>query len=60
MKDGVEAGLERIERHWRWWLLLFWVLVAAYMVYDRQNNIRIFALSHTGAKPGPGANSVPY
>src|ERR1043166_3148086 len=34
-------------RHWRWWLLVFWLAVAAYMLWDRWDAISIFALGDT-------------
>jgi hypothetical protein len=40
-------ALDRLERHWRWWLLLFWLIAAALMVYARWNGIRGFALGDT-------------
>jgi len=36
-----------LDRRWRWWLLAFWVLFAAYMLWDRWGAIRIFALGDT-------------
>ena len=43
-----EMGLaDRLDRHWRWGLLLFWLVLAAYMIWDRQGLIRIFALGDT-------------
>jgi len=44
---SIEQGLDRIERHWRWWLLLFWLVTAAYMIFDRSGQIRAFALGDT-------------
>lgn len=40
-------GLNRLERHWRWWLLLFWLAVAGYLVVSRWASIQGFALSDT-------------
>lgn len=39
--------IERLARHWRLWVLLFWLAVAGYMVFDRWDAIRWFALSDT-------------
>jgi hypothetical protein len=36
-----------IERHWRWWLLLFWIGTALYLVWERWNGIRWFGLGDT-------------
>jgi hypothetical protein len=47
MAGSIEEGLDRIERHWRWWLLLFWLVMAGYMIFDRTGNIRAFALGDT-------------
>ncbi|MGE0180338.1 MAG: AcrB/AcrD/AcrF family protein [Sphingomonas sp.] len=35
------------EKHWRWLVLLFWLLVSAYMLWDRWDAIRLFALGDT-------------
>jgi hypothetical protein len=43
---GMGLG-DRLDRHWRWWLLLFWLVLAAYMIWDRYGLIRIFALGDT-------------
>lgn len=40
-------GLDRIEKHWRWWVLLFWLAVAGYTLFDRWAQIRGFALGDT-------------
>jgi hypothetical protein len=40
-------GLDRLEKHWRWWLLLFWVLTAAILIYSRWGQIRGFGLGDT-------------
>ena len=40
-------GFGFLDRHWRWWLLAFWAVVAAYMLWDRWTAIRIFALGDT-------------
>jgi hypothetical protein len=40
-------ALERLERHWRWWLLLFWLAAAGLMVWTRWGAIQGFALGDT-------------
>src|SRR3954464_9180574 len=40
-------GLDRLERHWRALLLLFWVLTAAILIYTRLGQIRGFGLGDT-------------
>ena len=40
-------ALDRLERHWRWWLLLFWLVVAGLMLYARWGPIQAFALGDT-------------
>ncbi|HEY0412043.1 MAG TPA: AcrB/AcrD/AcrF family protein [Allosphingosinicella sp.] len=39
--------LDRLEKHWRWWLLLFWLLAAAALLYGRWAAIRGFGLGDT-------------
>lgn len=36
-----------LERHWRWWLLLFWLGLAAWLVFQRWGQIQGFGLSDT-------------
>ena len=45
-RESMEA-LDRLEKHWRWWLLLFWLLAAGLMIYTRWAQIRGFGLSDT-------------
>jgi hypothetical protein len=40
-------GLDRLEKHWRSWLLIFWVLTAAILIYTRWAQIRGFGLGDT-------------
>src|SRR5918998_5633310 len=40
-------ALDRLERHWRWWLLLFWLLTAGLLIFQRWNGINAFALGDT-------------
>ena len=40
-------GLDRLDRHWRWWVLLFWLLAAALLLFDRWGAVRGFALGDT-------------
>ncbi len=45
---ALAAGpFEPLDRHWRWWLLLFWLAVAGFMVYARWGAIQGFALGDT-------------
>jgi len=39
--------LDALEKRWRWWLLLFWLLVAAFLIYNRWGGINAFALGDT-------------
>jgi len=39
--------LERLEKHWRWWLLLFWLCACAFLIYGRWGGIRVFDLGDT-------------
>lgn len=36
-----------LERHWRWWLLLFWLGLSAWLVFQRWGQIQGFGLSDT-------------
>lgn len=46
--EGTASGtFDFLDRPWRWWLLAFWLAVAAYMLWDRWDAIRIFALGDT-------------
>jgi hypothetical protein len=40
-------GLDRLEKHWRALLLLFWVLTAALLIYTRWGQIQGFGLGDT-------------
>ncbi|HEX8262642.1 MAG TPA: AcrB/AcrD/AcrF family protein [Allosphingosinicella sp.] len=40
-------GLDRLEKHWRWWLLLFWVAAAAGLIFSKWAAIRQFGLPDT-------------
>lgn len=40
-------GLERLERRWRWWVLLFWLATCAWLLYMRWGAINAFVLSDT-------------
>jgi len=35
------------EKHWRWLVLIFWLIVSAYMLWDRWDAVRLFALGDT-------------
>lgn len=39
--------LDRLERHWRWGVLLFWLAIAGYTLFDRWAQVRGFVLSDT-------------
>jgi hypothetical protein len=45
----VSAGtpFDLLDRHWRWFLLLAWLVIAGFMLWDRWGLIRIFALGDT-------------
>ena len=47
MPDVAGGPFEVLDRHWRRWLLLFWLVVAGYMVYARWGAIEGFGLSDT-------------
>jgi hypothetical protein len=40
-------ALDRLEKHWRWWLLLFWLATAGLLIFARWAQIQGFALSDT-------------
>ncbi|HEX9954635.1 MAG TPA: AcrB/AcrD/AcrF family protein [Allosphingosinicella sp.] len=40
-------ALGRLEKHWRWWLCLVWLLTAALLVYTRWGQIGAFGLGDT-------------
>src|SRR3712207_5648742 len=37
-------ALDRLEKHWRWWLLVFWLVTASLLVFNRWAQIRGFSL----------------
>jgi hypothetical protein len=39
--------MDRLDRHWRWWLLLAWLITAAVLVYTRWAQIQNFGLGDT-------------
>jgi hypothetical protein len=41
------AGLERLERRWRWWVLLFWLATSAVLLWIRWGPINAFWLGDT-------------
>jgi hypothetical protein len=47
MRGVIGEPLDHLAHRWRWYLLLFWAVVAAVMVYDRWGAIRAFALGDT-------------
>lgn len=40
-------ALDQLEKHWRWWLLAFWLIIAGYSIYARWGAIQGFSLSDT-------------
>jgi len=40
-------GLERLDRHWRWWVALVWLVASLWLVYQHWARIRGFALPDT-------------
>jgi hypothetical protein len=40
-------GLDRLEKHWRTWVLLFWLLATAVLIFTRWAQIRGFGLGDT-------------
>jgi hypothetical protein len=40
-------ALDRLEKHWRWWLLLFWLATAGLLIFTRWAQIQSFGLSDT-------------
>ncbi|HMG47143.1 MAG TPA: AcrB/AcrD/AcrF family protein [Allosphingosinicella sp.] len=47
MPVSAEAPFDLLDRHWRWFLLLAWLVIAGFMLWDRWGLIRIFALGDT-------------
>ncbi len=47
MAENEREQLSLLGRHWRWWLLLFWLAVGGYMLVDRWAAIRGFGLGDT-------------
>lgn len=43
--DQSDTGI--FTRHWRWWVLAFWVVTAILLVYGQWNSIRWFSLTDT-------------
>src|SRR3954466_12516374 len=41
--------MEGLERHWRWWVLLFWLATSALLPYTRWAQINPFALGDNDA-----------
>ena len=40
-------GEDGLERHWRWWVLLFWLTASALLLHARWGQINAFALGDT-------------
>jgi hypothetical protein len=47
MNAGTGAPFELLDRHWRWWVTLFWVCMAGYMLANQWGRIQGFALGDT-------------
>jgi hypothetical protein len=47
MTGAAGGQFDFLNRRWRWWLLAFWLGVAAFMLYQRWAAIQIFALGDT-------------
>ena len=47
MPGSAEAAFDHLDRHWRWWLLLFWLGIGGFMVYARWVQIQGFSLGDT-------------
>src|SRR5580765_3497991 len=47
MAGAAGGQFDFLDRRWRWWLLACWLIVAAYMLYDRWGAIQIFGLGDT-------------
>ncbi|HKC02304.1 MAG TPA: AcrB/AcrD/AcrF family protein [Sphingomicrobium sp.] len=43
----VERVMDLLERHWKWAVLISWLLVCAWFIFDRWNAIRFFQLGDT-------------
>src|SRR3954470_24731854 len=41
------AGLDRLDRHWRWTVLAFWLVTSALLIASRWASIRGFGLGDT-------------
>jgi hypothetical protein len=47
MPVSAGAPFDFLDRHWRWFLLLFWLVIAGFMLEQRWGAIRVFALGDT-------------
>lgn len=47
MPQSAGAPFEQLDRHWRWWVTLFWLVVAGYLLYDQWGRIQGFGLGDT-------------
>jgi hypothetical protein len=47
MPVSAGAPFDFLDRRWRWFLLLFWLVIAGFMLHDRWGAIRVFALGDT-------------
>jgi len=47
MAQGAGAPLDHLDRHWRWWLLVFWLAIGGFLIYARWGAIQGFSLGDT-------------
>src|SRR6185436_187877 len=47
MPAAAEQPFAFLDRRWRWFLLLAWLVVAGFMLWQRWSLIRVFALGDT-------------
>ena len=47
MPAAAGTSFDHLDRHWRWWLLVFWLAVAGFMVFGRWSAIQGFSLGDT-------------
>jgi hypothetical protein len=47
MTGAAGGQFDFLDRRWRWWLLAFWLGIAAFMLVERRGAISIFALGDT-------------
>jgi hypothetical protein len=47
MERAKGMALERLERHWRWWVALIWLVACCWLAYQKWAQIRGFGLGDT-------------